>query len=321
MAKRDFADCKGIDQLARVMTYAPKEVEKEVRDTNKAFATRLSEFIRAVAPKTGGAVQHRSERSQAKGASRRRSRGHDTPAGAFRASIRPFAYLNSAGVRGGNKRAPHFIVNEFGGSVWWMNDAIRGGAFNRGTDMSKGWTRRRWGHKSTAAQFANTQRMNKKTGQWMGSAFGGHIIPVRERSPMNTVKGDLGGERHFPKGLVLLQDGGGAHARGAGRPRARHRPAHSEQLRKSQRGGMSDKLALDLDDLTLGEMEDFEKASGLTLSTIQDGNIPAKALIALVWIARRRDDPKYTLKDARSVKISDLQLGADPTAAEPETTT
>ena len=84
---------------------------------------------------------------------------------------------------------------------------------------------------------------------------------------------------------------------------------------------MSEKLSIDLNDLTLGEMEDFEKLSGIKLSDVEGGSVPAAALIALVYISKRRTDPKYTIKKARAVKVTDLQLGADPTPAKPGETT
>jgi len=84
---------------------------------------------------------------------------------------------------------------------------------------------------------------------------------------------------------------------------------------------MSEKLSINLDDLTLGEMDEFEELSGIKLSDIDGGSIPAKALIALVFISKKRTDPKYTIKKARAVKVTDLQLGADPTPAKPGETT
>lgn len=94
-------------------------------------------------------------------------------------------------------------------------------------------------------------------------------------------------------------------------------------------------LAINPDDLTLGEMEEFEELSGRPLAKMLQGDIVkgedgrpvlgkdgkptrevdvrTKDLIALVFLAKRREDPAFTLDDARRIKVSELQLGAtDP---------
>ncbi len=70
-------------------------------------------------------------------------------------------------------------------------------------------------------------------------------------------------------------------------------------------------IALDIDDLELGEVEKFEEAMGQTLGEVDLNS--AKAIVRLVWIVKRRDDPKYTLDKARKIKISQLgENGDDP---------
>jgi hypothetical protein len=59
-----------------------------------------------------------------------------------------------------------------------------------------------------------------------------------------------------------------------------------------------------LDDLSLGEIEEFETALGATLSEVDLTS--AKAIIWLVYLVRRRDEPGYTLDDARLVKLTDI---------------
>lgn len=72
------------------------------------------------------------------------------------------------------------------------------------------------------------------------------------------------------------------------------------------------KIVLNVEDLTLGEIEEMEQAAGLKLSEL--GNGSAKATIALIWISQRRLDPAFTLEDARALKVAELEF-ADPTAA------
>lgn len=70
-------------------------------------------------------------------------------------------------------------------------------------------------------------------------------------------------------------------------------------------------VSIDFDDLTLGEADDFEQASGMSAQeavalAAKKKPLPVKALIALVWIIKRRDDPKFTLEDARSIKVAEF---------------
>jgi hypothetical protein len=71
-------------------------------------------------------------------------------------------------------------------------------------------------------------------------------------------------------------------------------------------------LAFDPDDLTIGEMEQFEDVVGQTMtSALSDpSNMSAKALKAIVWIVNRRTNPEYTLEDAASVKVSSLDVSS-----------
>lgn len=73
------------------------------------------------------------------------------------------------------------------------------------------------------------------------------------------------------------------------------------------------------DQLTVGEAEEIELASGVpalqVLSQLAQGKIAG--LAALVWVMRRRDDPKFTLKAARALSLRQL-AALLPDANEPE---
>ena len=78
------------------------------------------------------------------------------------------------------------------------------------------------------------------------------------------------------------------------------------------------KIVIDSDRMTLGDIETFEEMVGERLETLEDGRPSGKALVALVYITKRRDDPNYTVEDARKVPVSDLadeEEEADPTEA------
>lgn len=79
---------------------------------------------------------------------------------------------------------------------------------------------------------------------------------------------------------------------------------------------MVDRLVVDPDDLTLGEIEDIEKAAGQPFAKMMEGGFTASALVAVVYVVMRRDDPSFTIDDARRLKLGSLDLQApDPTDA------
>lgn len=93
-------------------------------------------------------------------------------------------------------------------------------------------------------------------------------------------------------------------------------------------------LKLNPDDLTLGDLEDFEEYVGKPVDEVvkpvpaldEDGNrkfddkgrpemtmkVPTKAVICLVWLVQRKDNPAFTIGDARNVKVSSLVLAETP---------
>jgi hypothetical protein len=84
------------------------------------------------------------------------------------------------------------------------------------------------------------------------------------------------------------------------------------------------------DDMTLGDMDDFEQAAGMPLDEavrarpvldedgkrvvdedgrpVTEARMSAKVMIALVWITQRRQDPAFTLAAARNVRVSSIKL-------------
>lgn len=112
---------------------------------------------------------------------------------------------------------------------------------------------------------------------------------------------------------------------------------------------MGTKLKLSMDDLTLGDMEAFEEATGkdimevlkprpvideVTGRPVKDPDDPkgrplmaaqvtSKAFIGLVYIAMRRENPDVTMADVKNMALSDIDFDieqsegdseADPTA-------
>lgn len=68
-------------------------------------------------------------------------------------------------------------------------------------------------------------------------------------------------------------------------------------------------LNIDFNDLTLGDIEDLEDTAGLNMRDLMGKSakeLPTKALIALVWIVKRHENPDYTYEDARNLRIGTL---------------
>lgn len=79
------------------------------------------------------------------------------------------------------------------------------------------------------------------------------------------------------------------------------------------------KLTINIDDLTVGDIEDFDTACGIDFFTLvkADGklDIPLRALAPLIWITERRTNPAFSLEDARRVKVTEIEPPDPPAAA------
>jgi hypothetical protein len=97
-------------------------------------------------------------------------------------------------------------------------------------------------------------------------------------------------------------------------------------------------LRIDPDEFTLGDLEDFEDAAGVSFADAMkprfvldaygekkldksDHNRPVmevqptpRQLIVLVWLSKRREDPAFTLADARAIRVTDLNFSEDEAA-------
>lgn len=83
-----------------------------------------------------------------------------------------------------------------------------------------------------------------------------------------------------------------------------------------------------IEDWDLGDIVDFEENSGMTFDALVTAaetserlkkpvGFTMRAIVALVWIMKRRDDPEFTLEKARAVKLTELQAELSPTSAAP----
>lgn len=62
---------------------------------------------------------------------------------------------------------------------------------------------------------------------------------------------------------------------------------------------------IDLQHLTISELEEIEEKSGLPIDVLADPKRPkAKMMRAVAYVLRRRDNPAFTWEDAGSLRIS-----------------
>jgi hypothetical protein len=66
----------------------------------------------------------------------------------------------------------------------------------------------------------------------------------------------------------------------------------------------SEYLSVEIDDLTVGEIDEIEEIIDASIDSVgQPGARKGKFLTAIAFVVKRREDPAFTLEDARNVKI------------------
>lgn len=66
-------------------------------------------------------------------------------------------------------------------------------------------------------------------------------------------------------------------------------------------------MSLSLDQLTMGEIDQLEKIMGTGISAVADESAPkARFLIAIAYLAKRREDPSFTLSDAEALTLAEV---------------
>ena len=74
-----------------------------------------------------------------------------------------------------------------------------------------------------------------------------------------------------------------------------------------------EKLRIEMDDLTLGEMAEVGRLLGRPLSDVIVGPEQGDALAAVATVIMRRTDPGYTLAQAGELRMRDIEIVApDP---------
>lgn len=63
---------------------------------------------------------------------------------------------------------------------------------------------------------------------------------------------------------------------------------------------------MNVDDLTLGEVEEIENYAKVPLTSLTEGNPSTSLLIGIAWIMKRKTDPKFTVEHAKRLTMKDL---------------
>lgn len=78
----------------------------------------------------------------------------------------------------------------------------------------------------------------------------------------------------------------------------------------------ADTFEIDIEDLTIDDIETIEEITGRAIDTIGDPNMPkGKLLRAMAFIKARRTDPDATLESVGKLKVSMGGAGKHPTEA------
>lgn len=67
-------------------------------------------------------------------------------------------------------------------------------------------------------------------------------------------------------------------------------------------------IVLDVNQLTVGDVEDIEDICGKPFEELDFENPSAKLMKAVIYVNGRRDNPDFTLEDARQVRLGDVTL-------------
>jgi len=72
-----------------------------------------------------------------------------------------------------------------------------------------------------------------------------------------------------------------------------------------------EELAFDINTLTLGEVETMEEIVGRdVMRELGQGTPSVKTLLALVYVIKHRDNPAFTLDDARALRVTAVKVEA-----------
>ena len=76
---------------------------------------------------------------------------------------------------------------------------------------------------------------------------------------------------------------------------------------------------MNINDLTLGEVEEVENYAGMPLAALADSEAKkGKLLVALAWILKRKQDPSFTIEHAKRLSMGDINSLLDGDEDDPK---
>ena len=66
-------------------------------------------------------------------------------------------------------------------------------------------------------------------------------------------------------------------------------------------------MNFDINDLTIGEVADIEEATGKSITSLfEEGTSQARVMQAIIWVARRREEPKLTFAEVGNMTFAEM---------------
>lgn len=124
-----------------------------------------------------------------------------------------------------------------------------------------------------------------------------------------------------PEQMAQLEALAPAHAKIVRATMSQAKPKASGKAKAAPKVDVA-QLTIDLEHflerLTVGDLEDIERATGvpaLAMSFFGGSRSSVSGTAALVWVLRRKDDPRYTYKMAREIPVEDLMAAMNAMSA------
>ena len=65
---------------------------------------------------------------------------------------------------------------------------------------------------------------------------------------------------------------------------------------------------MNINELTLGDIAEVEEMSGQSFASLTDGkSAKGSLMVALAWVIKRKEDPKFSYEDAKQLKMSEIE--------------
>ena len=82
-----------------------------------------------------------------------------------------------------------------------------------------------------------------------------------------------------------------------------------------------EQVNINVDDFTLGELDEFERETGLVVGRLDYRQLPIRAVAGFVWLTQKRTDPEVKFETVLELKPSEFDVtynipteaGVDPT--------